>query len=146
MKPVAHELGLFKVLHNHTCPCGAMVIELEIWSGDLGFRPHFCWNVIFTGRKRSLWRLCFYTCLSVILFTGGSTWAGTPPRAGTPPGRYTPWQVHPPAGTPHGRYNPPWAGTHPRQCMLGYGQQAGGTHPTGMHSCFLFYPIHGIRR
>ena len=20
--------------------------------------------------------------------------------------------------------------------MLGYGQQAGGTHPTGMHSCF----------
>ena len=23
----------------------------------------------------------------------------------------------------------------PRQCMLGYGQQAGGTHPTGMHSC-----------
>ena len=21
------------------------------------------------------------------------------------------------------------------QCMLGYGQQAGGTHPTGMHSC-----------
>ena len=24
----------------------------------------------------------------------------------------------------------------PSQCMLGYGQQAGGTHPTGMHSCF----------
>ena len=23
------------------------------------------------------------------------------------------------------------------QCMLGYGQQAGGTHPTGMHSCFI---------
>ena len=21
--------------------------------------------------------------------------------------------------------------------MLGYGQQAGGTHPTGMHSCFI---------
>ena len=21
------------------------------------------------------------------------------------------------------------------QCMLGYGQQAGGTHPTGIHSC-----------
>ena len=26
---------------------------------------------IFTARKRSLRRLCFYTCLSVILFTGG---------------------------------------------------------------------------
>ena len=23
----------------------------------------------------------------------------------------------------------------PAQCMLGYGQQAGSTHPTGMHSC-----------
>ena len=44
------------------------------------------------------------------LFTGGgSTWAGTPPGPGTPPGA-----VH--AGR--------------------YGQQAGGTHPTGMHSCF----------
>ena len=27
-------------------------------------------------------------------------------------------------------------GRHPpAQCMLGYGQQAGGTYPTGMHSC-----------
>ena len=25
----------------------------------------------------------------------------------------------------------------PAQCMLGYGQQAGDTHPTGMHSCNL---------
>ena len=31
-----------------------------------------CWRFIFTARKRSLRRLCFYTCLSVILFTGGS--------------------------------------------------------------------------
>ena len=23
----------------------------------------------------------------------------------------------------------------PAQCMLGYGQQGGSTHPTGMHSC-----------
>ena len=45
---------------------------------------------------------------------GTSPWAGTPPRAGTSPR----------------------AGTPPTQCMLGYGQQAGGMHPTGMHSCF----------
>ena len=32
-------------------------------------------------------------------------------------------------------YTPPGQ-TPPAQCMLGYGQQAGGTHPTGMHSCF----------
>ena len=148
---------------------------------------------IFTTRKQSLRRLHFYTCLSVILFMGGrgSTWGSTPwaitppgrytPRqlhplagtpagqvapAGNPPSRYTPrqvhpqqvtppWQVHPQAGTPPGRFTPlgmytPWTGTPPsphagtpptgqihppRQCMLGYGQQAGGTHPTGMHSC-----------
>ena len=85
----------------------------------------------------------------------------TPPRAGTPPGRYThstppragapPREVHPPGRyTPLGRYTPQagtphWASTPPRQvhpprqvypplpqCMLGYGQQASGTHPTGI--------------
>ena len=35
---------------------------------------------------------------------------------------YPPGQTHPRADTPV-------------QCMLGYGQQAGGTHPTGMQSC-----------
>ena len=29
----------------------------------------------------------------------------------------------------------PWADTPPAQCKLGYSQQAGGMHPTGMHSC-----------
>ena len=53
----------------------------------------------------------------------GSTWAGTPPLAGTPPGRYTPR-----AGTPP---TPPPGAVHAGR----YGQQAGGTHPTGMHSC-----------
>ena len=58
------------------------------------------------------------------IFTGvcdsvhrGGTWAGTPPLD----------QVHPPGpGTPPGAVH---AGR--------YGQQAGGTHPTGMHSCCL---------
>ena len=61
---------------------------------------------IFTTRKRSLRRLCFYTCLSVILFIGrGSTWAGTP-WAGTPPGRYTPRQVPSRQVQPPVRYTP----------------------------------------
>ena len=47
----------------------------------------------------------------------------TPPQADTPPGQTPPTQcmlgyTHPPV-----------------QCMLGYGQQAVGTHPTGMHTC-----------
>ena len=52
-----------------------------------------------------IFTVCFYTCLSVILFTGGSTWAGTPP-AGTPPQD----QIHPPR-----QVHPPGPGTHPRE-------------------------------
>ena len=37
--------------------------------------------------------------------------------------------------TPLCRQPHPWADTPPAQCMLGSGQQAGGTHSTGMHSC-----------
>ena len=60
---------------------------------------------------------------------GKLPWAGTPPQAGTSPGRYTPGQVH----------TPPWTGTLPPGALHAgrYGQQAGGTHPTGMHSCNL---------
>ena len=57
--------------------------------------PAFYCDLIFTAHKRSLRRLCFYTCLSV--HSGrGSTWAGTP-QAGTPP-----WAGTPPTGTPPG--------------------------------------------
>ena len=85
-----------------------------------------------------VWGKVIFLHLSVILFTGGAVPWQVPsgrytPQAGspllgryTPPGRYTPW-----AGTPPGRYTP-------HQCMLGYGQQAVGTHPTGMHSCSAF--------
>ena len=60
----------------------------------------------------------------------------TPPEPGTPPGtRYTPQdQIHPsgPGTPPHRtRYTPPPGAVHAGR----YGQQAGGTHPTGMHSC-----------
>ena len=121
-------------------------------------------KMFITARKRSLRRLCFYTCLSVL--RGRSTWEGTPwqvhppgmytpprqvhppdrypPPGQVPPGRYThrrrytPGQVHTPlAGMPPGR-NIPWTGTPHTTVHLGYGQQSGGTHPTGMHSCFDF--------
>ena len=78
--------------------------------------------------------------LSVILFTevachtplGRHTtpWH-TPPRQ-TPPRHIPPGQTTPP--THH-----PWADIPPAQCMLGYGQQAGGTHPPGMHSCLCLF-------
>ena len=75
-----------------------------------------CKTSIFTARKRGLRRLCFYTCLSV---HGG----GVCPSAC--------WDI-PPTPTPgtRGRHPPPGA-VHAGR----YGQQAGGTHPTGMHTC-----------
>ena len=62
-----------------------------------------------------------------------------PPGPGTPPRtRYTPQdQVHSPGTryTPTTRYTPDQV--HPLGAVHAgrYGQQAGGTHPTGMHSC-----------
>ena len=50
-----------------------------------------------------------------------------------------------PGRHPLGR-KPPWQTFPLAQCMLGYGQQAGATHPTGMHSCIysvdkeIFFP------
>ena len=47
-------------------------------------------------------------------------WDSPPPGADTPPRADPPRSRHPPPGAVHaGRY----------------GQQAGGTHPTGMHTC-----------
>ena len=46
----------------------------------------------------------------------------------TPPEQTPLWANTPQADTP--------GQTPLLQCMLGYGQQVGGTHPTGMHSCF----------
>ena len=62
----------------------------------------------------------------MILFTGGvsaSVHAGIPP-----PGADTPEEQTPP---PQSRHTPPSAEHAGR-----YGQHAGGTHPTGMQSCF----------
>ena len=70
--------------------------------------PKVCY---FYRPQRSCGKVMFLH-LSVILFTGRGV-CHTSPWADTTLGRH-----HPLA-----------------QCMLGYGQQAGGTHPTEMHSC-----------
>ena len=46
--------------------------------------------------------------------------------------------THPHFDTP-GQTPPPPRQTPPTQCMLGYGQQASGTHPTGMQSCSYYH-------
>ena len=106
------------------------------------YQYHFCsdscWvQSFFIQYTMIFWGLHFYrpqTKFAKVMFSQVSVC----PRGGVPgqvpPGRCTPRQVHPQADTL------PQAGTPPRytprpQCMLGYCQQAGGTHPTGMHSC-----------
>ena len=107
------------------------------------------WTEVFTARKRSLGQGNIFAPVCHSVHRGGGTWAGTP-RAGTPPGRYTPSvRVPTRTGKPgkmrrqkilekSGNFVSPkkW---EPCRCMLGYGEQAGGTHPTGMHSCFLSF-------
>ena len=56
-----------------------------------------------------------------------------PPGPGVPPNRHPPDQVYPPEQTPPGtRYIPPDQ-VHPPDMATA----ADGTHPTGMHSCFI---------
>ena len=95
-------------------------IKLKKW--HVKERSH---SAIFAASKRSLRRLIFYTCLSVILFRVGvpgqvhppeqvTPWAGTPPGQ-VPPGRY-PLGRYPPVRYTPSRYTP-WAGTPPRQVL-----------------------------
>ena len=73
-----------------------------------------CIVLIFTARKRSLRRLCFYTCVSV--HGRGYLLRGRGPFPGVP----APGEV--------GCVETPL----PVKATV-----ASGTHPTGMHSCFL---------
>ena len=80
-------------------------------------------------RQQRSWGKVMFLHVSVILFTvGRGDWE--PPRQTPPLGR------HPPSADTPADIPPPWADIPLAQCMLGYGQQTGGTHPTGMQSSF----------
>ena len=74
-------------------------------------------NIFHVYRPQRSWGKVMFLHVSVILFTGGvclsACWDTTPPEQ-TPPGQAPPGAVH----------------------AERYGQHAGGTHPTGMHSCW----------
>ena len=115
-------------------------------------------------RPQRSWGKVMFSQASVILLMGGVSasvhawihppWEQTPPP---PPGADTPpWSRHhpPPPGnrhtpprsdTPQEQTPPPRADTPreqtpppPAEHAVRYGQRAGGTHPTGMQSCFYF--------
>ena len=91
--------------------------------------------VIITGRNEVVAKVMFlHVC--VILFTGGVSGQGDPPRQGEPPPPPPDQADTPPdqADTPpRTRQTPP-----PRKQTPEYGLRAAGTHPTGMHSCFEY--------
>ena len=88
-------------------------------------------------------RLCFYTCLSVILYTGGGVpgqvpqrsrytpWAGTTPSRYTAPGRYPLSAGTPPAGTPPTLAGKPQTGTPLTGTPQAGTPQAGTLPPAG---------------
>ena len=86
---------------------------------------------VITARNEVGARLCFYTCLW-FCSEGGDL-----PQCMVrynPPGADTPS----PGSRPHGSRHP-GAHTPPGAVHTGrYGQQVGGAHPTGMHSCYNF--------
>ena len=109
---------------------------------------HSCQFHFITARKRSLQRLCFYTCLSFCPWRGGvclsACWDTTPPGPATPRSRHP---LPPGPGTPRERTPPQSRHLQgqdpPEQAPPGavhagrYGQRAGGMHHTGMQSCCL---------
>ena len=48
---------------------------------------------------------------------------------------------HPPGRHPPGRHPPRQTPPHLSWDTAGYGQQAGGTHPTGMRTCFIKFNL-----
>ena len=94
---------------------------------------------VFTARKRSLRKLCFYTCLP---FCSQEGCLSQCMLGYTPLGADTPWSRHyPGADTPQSRH-PRGPDIPPCAVHAGrYGQQAGGTHPTGMHTCSQMFSL-----
>ena len=112
---------MIKISLIFACPCS--LIE-NMWTLD---------NAWLLPPANEVWGKIIFVHLSVILFTGGvcpiACW-DTPPGAES-----SPEQTLPQADTPprtRGRHPPPGA-VHAARC----GQQAGGTHPTGMRSCIF---------
>ena len=97
---------------------------------------HKIYLPIITSHKQSLRRLCFHKCLSV--HRGVSATPQADPPWQTPPLPSACWDTHTPCPV-HARIHTPCpvhARIHPLVETMGYGQQVGGTHPTGMHSCY----------
>ena len=136
----------------------------ENWNINIGVHNRKTWLInihlnsfrSFTSQHVVLWRLCFYTCLSV---HRGEYLGRYPPnqvhspRKHTPPGSTLPQEAHPqevhpqkhtPREAPPRKHTPQEAHIPPGSTPLGkhtpweMADTVDGTHPTGMHSCMGF--------
>ena len=135
-----HHIGTDICVKLGTVP---ICIRIGIRIGSVGTVLH-----IVTARKWSLRRLCFYTCLPVILFTGGVRGCGG--HAWLQGACVVAGGACVVVGGMHGCGGAYIVAGGMRGCRGGmhgggghawdttkYGQSGGGTHPTGMHSCYI---------
>ena len=125
-------------MHAPPCPHPPGCYEMRSMSG----RYASYWNAFLLPSATKLQRLCFYRRLSVHRVGGSDPLVHSPGPGGTrytplgPGTRYTPQdQVPPWTRSPWTRYTPPGPGTPPGDKATA----ADGTHPTGMHSCYLYF-------
>ena len=144
----------FEILHTkQLCQKPMAYLLLLLLSSAYYYRPQRSWaEVIFSQAcvKNSVHRSeGVYS-----VHAGIHPREQTPPPSRHPPGADTPWEQTPlrtrhthtpgpgtpcPPGSRHPPRpaTPPGPGTPPGKQTAAYGQRAAGTHPTGMHSCFL---------
>ena len=120
---------------------GVLVLNFVLIHAHLDSYSHGIIN-----RPQRSWGKVMFLQVSVILLTGGvclsacsgiphpTPWSRHPSLEQTPPGsRQPPGSRHPPwEQTPWSRTPPP----PPPERAGRYSQRAGGTHPTGMQSCY----------
>ena len=119
----------------HACQRGTMTVQVNMML-----------VMIITVSKRSLRRLCFYTCLSVILFTGRVPGQVPPPGLGTPPPpgtrytphetRYTPLLLGPGTPPPPDQVHPPRTRYIPLPLEPGTPPTRPGTPPPTSSACW----------
>ena len=116
------ELTIILLIHRH---CVFVILECIITARKLSLGQ----GNVFTPVCDSFHGGCLTHCM--LIYTPLSRHS---PRQ-TPPMADTPWEdTPPPRQTPPRADGPSWADAP--QDTTEYGQQTGGTYPTGMHTCF----------
>ena len=116
------------------------------WKRFANFEMHFFVCLLYYRPQTKFAKIMFFTPVCQSFCLRGGVSASVHAEIHTPQSRHLPGSRHPPGvDTPRSRHpleqTTPWSRHPPKQtppCTVHaerYGQQAGGTHPTGMHTC-----------